>query len=162
MMENSNTNNFINLGRKVSLITLVSCALLLPACANYENPKGSVEGADSVENVVEDVDQYVGKTVTIQGEVGDQVGSNSFILEDVDLLGQEEKLLVINPTSASPVPVTEDQRVQITGEVREFVTADFERDYGLTWDAQSREQIEAEYESRPVLVVQSMQIVEAR
>jgi hypothetical protein len=40
----------------------------------------------------------------------------------------------------------------VTGELRQFVIADFERDYDLTWDADLREQLEVEYQDRPVLV----------
>ena len=63
-------------------------------------------------------------------------------------------MLIINVTG-EPIPEV-DEKVVVTGTVRSFVKADFERDYDLSWDLDVQEEIEAEYTDKPVLVVDSI------
>ena len=141
-------------------------ALLLPACASNQ-PQATAPGEstqqeqavteqreENLEKVAENPTQMVGKTVTVKGEVEQVYDPNSFILQDNELFGGE-KVLVITPSSTTPVQ--NDQQVQVTGEVRQFVLTEFERDYELTWDGALKQRIEAEYKDKPVIVAQSLQ-----
>ncbi len=51
----------------------------------------------------------------------------------------------------------EDSQIQVTGEVRQLVVTEIERDYDLGWDDTLRTEIEREYTDRPAIVAQSIQ-----
>ncbi len=149
-----------------SVALVAAGALLLPACANNQpqatapNEPTQQEQAvneqreETLEKVAENPTQMVGQTVTVKGEVEQVYDPNSFILQDDELFGGE-KVLVITPRNTTPVQ--DDQQVQVTGEVRQFVLAEFEREYDLTWDGALKQKIEAEYKDKPVIVAQSLQ-----
>lgn len=99
--------------------------------------------------VTDDPEQYYYRRIAIEGEISSIESSDRLTLEDETLFGGEG-LLVISPQGAVVGQVGED--VAITGTLRPYVTAEFERDYDLTWDLDLQQQIEAEYENRPVFV----------
>jgi hypothetical protein len=111
-----------------------------------------------IEQVEENTQQLVGQTVTLRGEVEEVYGPDSFRLQDDQVFGSDN-VLVINANPA--VPIGEDAEVQVVGEVRNFVVAEFERDYDLQWDATVRQNLEAEYQNKPVVVATTVQPVEA-
>lgn len=104
--------------------------------------------------IAEDPTQYYGETLAVAGEIETVYGENTFTLDDDELLGGEELLVVVtNPTEA---PIIDGETVATTGELRSFVIADLETDYDLTWDLDVQEQLEVEYSDRPVLVVEQV------
>ena len=100
--------------------------------------------------VAEDPTQYYGETLAVTGEVEEMYGVNTFTLDEEELFGGED-LLVIVPNITEVI--SDGETVAVTGELRSFVVADLETDYDLTWDLDVQEQLEAEYSERPVLVV---------
>ena len=104
--------------------------------------------------IAEDPAQYYGETLAVTGEIETVYGEKTFTLDDEELFGGEELLVVVtNPTEAA---IQDGETVAATGELRSFVLADLERDYDLTWDLDVQEQLEVEYSDRPVLVVQEV------
>ena len=99
--------------------------------------------------IAEDPTQYYGETLAVTGEVEEMYGVNTFTLDDDELFGGEE-LLVVVPNIAEVI--SDGETVAVTGELRSFVIADLETDYDLTWDLDVQEQLEVEYADRPVLV----------
>ena len=106
-----------------------------------------------LEDVSENPDQYYSQEIAIEGEVDEIRNDYAFTLKEDQLIGGEE-LLIINATG-EPIPQV-DEKVVVTGMVRPFIKAEFERDYDLTWDLDIQEEIEAEYTEKPVLVVDSI------
>jgi hypothetical protein len=104
----------------------------------------SLVPAPEPDEITEEPELYYGETIATQGEVDENLGPNTFTLEGGDLL----VLNLAEPERA----LEDDEVVVVTGELRQFVIADFERDYDLTWDADLQTQLEAEYQDRPVLV----------
>ena len=101
--------------------------------------------------IAEDPAQYYGETLAVTGEIETVYGENTFTLDEDELFGGEDLLVVVNnPTEA---PIQDGETVATTGVLQAFVVADLERDYDLTWDLDVQEQLEAEYSQRPVLVV---------
>ena len=101
--------------------------------------------------IAEDPDQYYGQTLAVTGEIETVYGENTFTLDEDELFGGEDLLVVVtNPTEA---PIEDGETVAVTGELRSFIVSDLETDYDLTWDLDVQKQIEAEYTERPVLVV---------
>ncbi|WP_036480351.1 hypothetical protein [Myxosarcina sp. GI1] len=98
-------------------------------------------------------ENFYGKEVAVEGEVGQIWSDTTFRLDEIQLIAGED-LLVVNLTGES-IP-SEEENIVVTGTVRPFVSAEFERDYDLTWDLDVQEQLEAEYSQKPVLVVDSI------
>lgn len=163
-----NINNF-SLSKSFSLtgaIALLSASVVLPACSNspvVEDEVGvdetdvteEVAVADEnvqVDDLSDNVEAYLGQTVTVREEAEEIVGDNAFLLDEDELFGGEE-VLVINASGEGIYLVEGDEtEVQATGEVRELVIADVEREYGLDLDPE----IYADYETRPVIIAQSL------
>lgn len=100
--------------------------------------------------ITSDPSQYYGQTLAVTGEVEEIYGANTFTIDEEELIGANDLLVVsTNPAAA----INEDETVAVTGELRSFVLADLERDYDLTWDLDIQEELEAEYVNKPVLVV---------
>ncbi len=92
---------------------------------------------------------YYGQTLAVAGEVADTKNEVSFTLDEDQLLGGEE-LLVLR---TDPQPIISDREsIVVTGVLRPFVVADLERDYDLTWDLNMQRQLEVEYRNKPVIV----------
>lgn len=106
-----------------------------------------------IEEVSEEPENYYGMEIALQGEIDEIRNAYSFTLVE-DELFEGDDLLIINATG-EPIP-EEEEAVVVTGMVRPFVRAEFERDYDLTWDLDVQEEIEAEYNEVPVLVVDSI------
>ena len=101
--------------------------------------------------IAADPSQYYGQTLAVTGEIETVYGENTFALNEDELFGGEDLLVIAtNPTEAA---IENGETVATTGELRSFVIADLERDYDLTWDLDIQQQLEAEYTERPVLVV---------
>ena len=104
--------------------------------------------------IAADPSQYYGETLAVTGEIETVYGENTFTLDEDELFGGEDLLVVVtNPTEA---PIQDGETVAATGELRSFIIADLERDYDLTWDLDVQRQLEAEYTDRPVLVVKQV------
>lgn len=98
--------------------------------------------------------QYYGMVLAVTGEIEEVYSSGVFTLDEDELLGGEDLLVIVD----SPVMtnVYEGETVAVTGELRSFLLADIERDYDLDWDLDVQQELEVEYSGRPVLVVEQI------
>ncbi|ACK69756.1 conserved hypothetical protein [Gloeothece citriformis PCC 7424] len=109
----------------------------------------SIALAPDPEEVSENPQAFYNQEIAVTGEIGEQLAPNTFTLQEEQLFGGEEILVI----SANPaITLDQEEEVVVTGTLRQYVQADFERDYDLTWDLDLQRQIEAEYTDRPVLV----------
>ena len=109
--------------------------------------------APELEEISENPDFYYDREIAVEGEVDEIRNDYVFTLKEEQLIGGDD-LLMINATGE---PISEQNgTVVVTGVVRPFIKADFEKDYDLTWDLDVQEEIEAEYTEKPVLVVDSI------
>ncbi|MFL9458277.1 hypothetical protein AB0758_45575 [Tolypothrix bouteillei VB521301_2] len=53
-------------------------------------------------------------------------------------------------------PIKQGERIVATGTLRQFVIAKLERDYNFAFDPQLRKQLEADYNTKPVLIVEGI------
>jgi hypothetical protein len=106
--------------------------------------------------ISENPSQYYGRTLAVSGEVENVYGTNTFTLDEDELFGGKDLLVVVRNanTNTANTPIEVDQTVATTGVLREFVIADLEREYDFNWDEGIVRQLEAEYKTRPVLVVE--------
>ncbi|MBE9046027.1 hypothetical protein IQ255_16720 [Pleurocapsales cyanobacterium LEGE 10410] len=106
-----------------------------------------------LDEVSENPENYYDLEIALEGEIDEIRNDYTFTLKEEQLIGGEN-LLIINATG-EPIPA-DDETVVVTGMVRPYIKAEFERDYDLDWDLDVQEEIEAEYTERPVLVVDSI------
>jgi len=104
--------------------------------------------------IAEEPSLFIGKTVTVSSKVAKVLGPNAFTLDDQELIGGKE-LLVVGAIPAAG-PIDEGVSVRVIGSVRKFVTAEIERDF----DFDLQPDLEVEYEGKAVVIAQSSQIVE--
>lgn len=121
----------------------------------------SIAPAPEPGEITKNPSQYYGRTLAVTGEVEEVLSPTSFTLDEDKLFGASDLLVIVaNPrtgtTTNTPVAVKDDETVAVTGVLRPFVVADLEREYDLTWDLELQRKLEAEYRTKPVLVVQSI------
>lgn len=163
-LPNRKPNGLISVKR--GAFALLTLSVLLGACTPEPEATVPQTGPDTtltetddtdVEDVVEDTAQLIGETVTVTGEVEEDYGINTFVIEETgEIFG--DQVLVIN--TAATEPILEEQNVRVTGEVRELILADFERDYDLTWEGDILRTIEAEYVGQPVIVAEAVEVLD--
>lgn len=103
--------------------------------------------------IAEEPSLFVGKTVTVSSKVDEVISPNAFTLDDKELIGGKE-LLVVGAIPAGG-PIHEGETVLVIGTVREHITAEIEKDF----DFDLQPELEVEYKSRPVVIAQSIKIV---
>lgn len=94
------------------------------------------------------VQYYGGMTVTVDGEVDEVYGPHVFKIENDELY--EDELWVVSPRGVSNL--TAGEEVRISGEMREFVVADLEREYNLVWP----DELEIEARDTVVMIANSV------
>lgn len=105
----------------------------------------------TVDKITGNIDEYVGQTVTIRGEVESELDESGFVLEDDEFFGGEQFLL-LNAGAEPVMRPSEDVPVQATGTVREFILADIESEYGIDLD----DELYVDYENKPAIVAESV------
>jgi hypothetical protein len=135
-------------GKVKGALLLSLMLIVLPACTQTRQEANNV----TAKEVAEDTNQYLGKTVTIRSEPLRKLGPNTFTMSSEQFFGREP-IVVVN-TSGKPfvLPENQDVEVQVTGQVRQFVLADINRDYSLTLQPD----LYREFEKRPAIVAQSI------
>ncbi|MGF1478173.1 MAG: hypothetical protein ACFB4I_01600 [Cyanophyceae cyanobacterium] len=113
----------------------------------------SVALAPEPEELAEDPAAYYNQVVAVEGEVAEVYSPSTFTVGEEGWFSGGELLVVgVDPEfSIGDAAVEEGEYVTVTGVLRPYVSADFERDYDLTWDLDLQQQIEAEYTETPVL-----------
>ncbi len=133
----------------------VSGVLFLTSCADSASDRAEKVGGVTARQVIENPSAYVGKTVTVSGDVEEIWGPRAFNMDSGISLGE---LLVVGREPFPQVGEAGNRAyvisdvATVTGVVRMLVTADVEREIG--WDLDPR--IEAEFNAKPVLIAQSI------
>jgi len=157
-MMNNNTQMNAPLFKRWAVHGTAALALttaLLTGCETPE-PQANIDDQTNVstEEIAEDTKQYIGQVVTIRSEPLETIGTNTFTVEDEQFFGSEP-ILVVNATGqVFAFPEEDGVDIQATGEVRNFVLADLNQEYGLNLDAT----IYGDYENRPAIIAQSLAI----
>lgn len=96
--------------------------------------------------------KYLNQTISVDGEVEEVLGPRVFTIDEPNWGDLDGELLVFMPTQLVAL-VKDDDRVTVTGTVKPFVRAEFERDLG--WFDIDPE-LEVDLSSRPVLVAERL------
>lgn len=109
----------------------------------------SIALAPDPDEITESPERFYNQQIAIEGEVEELFDPGLFRIGE-DELFSGEGLLVI--PAAGTKTVKEDEIVVVTGVLRPYIKAEFERDYDLNWDLSVQTSIDAEYEEQPVFV----------
>jgi len=125
--------------------------------AAYENKPviiaRSLALAPEVGEVAANPQMYYNQRIALQGEVEDVLESGLFTMDEDELFGGDDLLVI---PSEGETAIEEDEIVVLTGVLRPYIRAEFDRDYDFNWDLSVSEKIDAEYEQKPVFVADSI------
>ncbi|GAB4379437.1 MAG: hypothetical protein Kow00121_33590 [Elainellaceae cyanobacterium] len=120
----------------------------------------SIALAPDPAEVTEDPERFYNQVIAVEGDIGEFESAGIFRLEEDQLFGGEGLLVLSNieqitDAAAEAGQIEDDSRVVVTGVLRPYVRAEFERDYDF-WGADVLGELEAEYETQPVLVAEDV------
>ncbi|HEX6125282.1 MAG TPA: hypothetical protein VFZ23_07895 [Pyrinomonadaceae bacterium] len=138
-----------------ALAFVVPVLLLAASCGESVSERVEKVGGVTARQVIENPTAYVGKTVTVSGNVEEIHGPQAFNMDSGVTMGE---LLVVGrepfvgvPERGNTAYVVSDVAT-VTGVVRMLVAAEVEREIG--WDLDP--EIEAEFNAKPVLIAQNV------
>jgi hypothetical protein len=119
-------------------------ALVALALTVFDDESTGQEQAATLEQVIDDPEDFMGRSVTVSGRVASTVGPGFALGEQLD-----EVALVtpsLNPDALPPI--TEGDVVQVTGTVRDYQELDLRSLYGPNFDPA----LFSDFEDRAVIV----------
>jgi hypothetical protein len=122
-----------------------------PMMSASPQPAGNV----TLDDITENPETYFGQTVTVEGGIDEVRSEQAFTIASSTLVDANEVLVVSATGQAFDAALEAEQPVRVTGELREFVLAEIERDFDLTLDPE----LEAEFEGQPVIVASSVEVI---
>jgi uncharacterized protein YdeI (BOF family) len=135
------------------LNTRISWNLQIDRLKTYEGKPvimaSSIHAAPSIDAVTDTPTNFYGQSLSLQGEVGQIVNLNSFMLKENKLFGAGE-ILIIDATNGEAVGFGEI--VAVSGELRPFVVTEINEEFNLDWDLELQRSLEVEYTNKPVLI----------
>ena len=144
--------NWKNISLTISLFFL---SVLLPLEIRNKLIAQEIDENVTLEEVTENTEKLIGKVVSIRGEIEDLDSNSAFIVSNEEGLGElfgEEKVLVVNITNEPIILPKKDTKIQIIGQVAEFILTNIQREYGLDLDPE----LYAEYETKPAILANSI------
>lgn len=140
----------------IVLLTLVLIAGLV-RCGNItEQSTSDFANLTSTSEVVTNKDELIGKTLTVRSNLVQKVGSNSFTINDQSRMFQEPVLVVNASGVPFDLPTDLNRKVEVTGQVRNFVIPEIERDFNLSL----QEEYYTAFINRPVIIAQSIKLLD--
>lgn len=112
-----------------------------------------------IEDIKENPSVYLGKTVTVSGEVERVFGTRAFELGGKDFFDSEIRVITAQPLKESvrrraDEPFRADDIALVTGTVRNVTIADVEREFSFDLDPN----YEVEFENKPAIIASSVLI----
>ena len=170
-----------NLCPTLLLTLLAVCSLPLPAraaqqesrpdaatCRQYTKPTIPAAGATGqtvkLDDLIDKQDQYIGKVVTVDGEMHRIFTDRVFTIEDDDFIRDDDVLIISDVPREEAVVALEKsiepgKNVRVTGFVHKYDRQELECLYGPL-QVESREG--HSFTKSPVLIVQKVQLAEAK
>ena len=130
------------------------------ACAQLSSSVGTGEETVKLDDLIDHQDEYLGKTITTEGEMHRVFNEHSFTIEDDDWLRDDDVLIITKgltrEEAVTPMKDSIDpgHKVRVTGFVRAFDQAALECEFGPL-DLESREG--HSFTKSPVLIVQRVE-----
>lgn len=151
--------------KKLSMSLALPAVLVVPAllplgCEREERETPTATETAQVNTEIEEIDeepqQHIGKSVKVIGEIDDVYGARAFELEGLDLIFEDEVLVLTkSPIALGQQAMAENEMVRVQGIVRKFSKQELETELG--WKLE--EEVSGEWEGKPVIVAQAIDAV---
>ncbi len=131
-----------------------------PGTEGAPGESAGAAGGATVDDITDEATPFLGRSVTVTGEVGRIGGPQLFTIEDDDPVG-DEHLLVLSARPVTEIladsknPLADDDEVEVTGTVRRLAITEIERELGFDLEPE----YEVEFRERPILVATSVRRV---
>ncbi len=145
-------NSAVNGKALLGSLLLAVSVTLLGACSEPEATSPSEDNNIQVEDLSEDTTALAGEIVSVRGDVAEIIDETAFLLDDDQLFGGEDVLVINASGEGLLLPEGEGAEIQVTGEVQQLVLAELETAYGLVLDPE----VYADYEEKPVVIAESL------
>jgi predicted ester cyclase/uncharacterized protein YdeI (BOF family) len=106
----------------------------------------------ALDAVLDNPAEFCGQTVTVEGNVTEQLNERMVRLTDDDLLLADSVLVLHSVDGGLGASMAQNARVQVTGTVEPFVLADLESQFGFDLD----DALFASFENQPVIIADSI------
>ena len=140
-----------------------------PACRQYTKPTIRMSAGETgqmvkLDDLIDKQDQFIGKIVTVEGEMHRIFSERVFTIEDDDLIRDDDVLIISDVPRQQAVVALENsfdpgKNVRVTGFVHKYDQKELECLYGPL-QTESREG--HSFTKSPVLIVQRVQAAEAQ
>lgn len=131
---------------------LLAAGLLASVAACETNGQAA---ETSIEEVRDQPAAYMGKVITVVGEVQEKyAGSGSFVIDGRGTWW-DDNILVVVPREQGLV-LDQGTEVRVTGEVMKLTITEIERDYDLDFETE----IEVEYRDKPILMARNVTVID--
>lgn len=144
----SKQNLLIKLGTSALVLSL-SSVFALNTIAGLQAQE--IDDNTTIEDLEEDATDAIGEEVTVRGEVSDVEPGMTFTINEEGFLEGSEVLVLNVSGEMLPEMPDEDLKLQVTGEVGQFVYADVDSLYDLDLDPD----LYVDYEDEPVIFATS-------
>ncbi|OWY64318.1 hypothetical protein B7486_47985 [cyanobacterium TDX16] len=119
-------------------------ALTLFGCTDSNSNSANSEANATIGEIVDEANtNFIGKTVTVSGEIEEVISPKAFVIEG-DGFFNDPELLVLNLDGS---PIVNDSNIQVTGTVRQFSKAEIENQFDVDLGG-----LEAEFKGKFVLI----------
>ncbi len=138
-------------GAIVVLAAVYIFAIGLSSLYDYRFRQAAATGqGTSVGEVILNFPSYLGGRVTVNGKVGQSISPEAVVLAN-DETGDNSALLVVGKQNLLPQGLKPGDTLHVVGNLGNFSRTQIEQDAGVSLDPKKF----AQYEGKPVLVVQS-------
>jgi hypothetical protein len=132
-----------------------------PGAARPSDAAPAANTGIKVDELVKNMERYVGQEVTVIGEVDEVLSPQAFTLDEEAILaaGIDNDVLVFYPKSAELAPLDDawlKDEVRVTGTVGRMTVTEIEREVG--WDLDPKIEVEVEKKG-PVLIAKRVERV---
>lgn len=146
----------------LAVIGLIIAAIVAWAAFTGDGDGEGLNVGVTASDIHSNPEEYYGVSVMVSGEVNEVIGPNAFTIGGEGFLGGDELLIIT--ADGVPLPegldrdadeaLAEDDIVQVTGTVSEFVLTDIEEDAGIDLE----EVVFEEFDRQPTLVAETVNL----
>jgi len=129
-------------------IFLIAIAILNQGCS-FLNAKATFSNTSEI---APNIDEFIGKSVTIKSKAIGQVGVSSFTVRDARFFNGEPIVVVNASGEPFDLPLNQNVEVQVKGQVRNLVIPKIEREFNLN----IQEENYKDYLNKPAIIARSL------
>ncbi|BAT54746.1 hypothetical protein NOS3756_37190 [Nostoc sp. NIES-3756] len=148
----SNTSRSASLLHGLRQAWLLIFLVIMAMFIRGGNLFGESPNVTNLTEIADNTDEFMGKAVTIKSEATAKIGQSSFTINNQKFLAGQP-LVVIN-ASGKPfdLPPNQNTPIQVTGEVRNLVIPEIEREYNLN----IQDEYYKDYVNQPAIIARHL------